>query len=307
MKSRLMVSVLACLLLCSCMGGAAPVQKARHLSDSARQNVAGLEQYQRGCWKRALENFFHAHELAVAGDQAHETATALNNIGNAYRMLGEAESAAGFFSEAAGIFRDAKDPEGERQALCNRAAALIALSRFDEAGKSLEAAEAVKVEGGSVFIPLAVNRAVLSLKKKDYAEAERLFNAALATEAGAKSAGVRHGMGVLLLETGRPADAAAHFEAALDLDRAGGFAVGMADDLNRLGAALLGAGKKADAAKTWKRALLIYSLTGRKEDAAKVREQLVPLAAETGLDLDVTELFRERWLGGGAYETPCGK
>lgn len=288
------------------MGGAAP-PRPRHLSDSARQNVAGLEQYQRGCWKRALEHFFRAHELAVAGDQAHETATALNNIGNAYRMLGEAESAVGFYSEAAGMFRDANDPGGERQALCNRAAALIALSRFDEARKSLDEAESVKVEGGGVFIPLAVNRAVLALKKKDYPEAERFYSAALATDAGAKSAGVRHGLGVLLLETGRPADAVAHFEAALDLDRAAGFAVGMADDLNRLGAALLGAGKKAEAAKAWKRALLIHSLTGRAEEAEKVRAGLIPLAAETGLNLDVSELFRERWLGGGAYETPCGK
>lgn len=311
MKTKLMVPVLACLLFSSCLGSGggakSSFQKSKFLTDSARQNIVGLEEYQRGCWNRALEHFFRAHELAVAGDLAHDAAVSLNNIANAYRMLGEAESSAGFCSEAAGIFAQISEPEGERQALCNKAAALIALSRFGEAKKCLDEAESVQVEGGGVFVPLLVNRAVLALKMKDFAKAESLYKKALATPDGAQSAGVCHGMGVLMLETGRNAEAAAQFEAALDLDRQAGFTQGMADDLGRMGEALAGAGRKSEAALALKRAVLIYGLLGRAEDAEKINARLAPLAAETGVNLDVTGFFRDRWLGGGAYLTPCGK
>ncbi len=309
MKAKILTAAVLCLLACSCTGGGGSVQKAKYLTDSARQNAAGLALYQRGCWEKALAHFFRAHELAVAADLSEDTATSLNNIGNAYRMLGEAESAVAFLTEAAGIFRDAGDAAGVRQALCNLAAAQIALGRLDEAEKTLDRAEAVAA-GGAFFAPLTVNRAVLLMKKKDYAGAEKLLLAALASApAGdtAETAVIRHSLGVLLLETGRPKEALPHLTAALDADRAQGFAEGMAEDLFRLGQALKAAGDAAGAVTAWKRALLLFGLLNLDKKAEAVKKELAPAAAEAGVSLSVTDLFEERWKDGQAYESPCGR
>jgi len=281
-----------------------------HLSAGAEQIKKGNFFYGRGCYQRSLEHYLRAHELYCSSDQPGGVAMSLNNIGNAYRAMGDPRAAVPFFAEAVSIYEGTGDNAGLRQVLCNEAAALIGAGELGAAAAALEKASAVRVPGETgIFTPVLRNRGILLLRKKDYPAAEEVLRKALAEAAKAglsEQASAHQALGNLLLETGRAGEAAAHFKSALDSDRENGYYRGIADDLYGLGQCHAVMGDYRAAAEYWKRSLHVYALLGFKDESSRAMERFKAAAAKASMETGLTEMFLKRWVEEGVrLEGPC--
>ncbi len=309
-KILLTLSFVIPFLLASCAGDP-PKTTPVHLRAGTEQVKSGNAFYQRGCYSRALEHYFRAHELYAAADQPEGVAMSMNNIGSAYRALGDSRSALSFFDQAAGFYRRADDGTGLRQVLSNRAAALIDLG--DLAGANLLLEEAGRVQAGQSdkpFIPVLMNRGILLTKMGKYGEAEQALKEALTLSGSgtpAEQAPVYFAMGNLMAETKRYPEAVGQFSAALKADRASGFYKGIADDLAALGRASRALGKNAEAADYFDRSLKIYSLLGLKREQEEAAGLLKKACSDSGVKCPggVTDFFVDRWTAGKRLENPC--
>jgi tetratricopeptide (TPR) repeat protein len=306
MKNVVIVLLLGMTLTAAACAGSAPLKETPpYLQSGTEQIIKGNAAYKKGCYKTAFEHFFRAHELYAATDQMEGVAMSFNNLGTAYRATGDLESALAFFAKACEIYRDLGNRNGERQALANKAAALIDMGRLNEAAAILD--EEAKKQGGASFVPIMSNRGVLLTKRKDYPGAEKDLREALAA-AGSDlpvRATINSALGNLMLETKQYKEAVSFYEAALHDDREDGFYRGIADDLKGIGWACFDMGERAKAVKYWEQSAKGYAVIGLSAEAKKIMADLKAAAPGTGVDIRTTELFVNRWLEGKLYEKPC--
>jgi len=297
------------LLLCACAGGgAAPNPLPPDGIAGMNELIKGNERYQRGCYPRALEHFFKAHERFTASDHMAGIAMSMNNIGNAYRAVGDLESALLFYEEACLSYSALQNPDGALQSLSNKAAALIDAERFDAAEHELARAE--KISGGSPrpFGPLLRNQGVLLFKKGDFPRARSFLDAALKNTEPHDSpefAAVNFALGNLMLKTGSPVEAIRYFETALSADRSSSYYRGTADDLAAIGSIHYGKGDAHLAVGFFKRAVKIYALIQDRPKVDAMRDLLLEASQKAGLSSELTEFFVERWSRGDILENPC--
>ena len=70
-------------------------------------NILAIAYYDSGDYKLAIENFNHAYEIFKENDTKGDAlALCLNNLGNSYKMGGEANKSMGFFEQALKIYQD---------------------------------------------------------------------------------------------------------------------------------------------------------------------------------------------------------
>jgi tetratricopeptide (TPR) repeat protein len=296
----------AAVFLFSCAGE--PVRRdPPHMTGGAEQIALGNAAYKQGCYNTSLKSYYRAYELYSASDQPAGVAMSLNNLGNAYRAMGEPGGALKYFEEAAVLYARSGDRQGLRQVLANKAAALMDSGKLDLADKALAEAGSVDLPDNAAFLPLIIDRGILLTRRGDHNAAEKVLETALSkSPAGAPDAAAAHyAMGRLKMETGRFKAAAGHFEAALKADQAAGFYAGMADDLQRLGDAHSRLGETDAALDYWKRSVRIYALIGQKQETAAVMKKLESAAAKTGADLSVIEAFVKSCLEGRQYDRLC--
>lgn len=296
-------TVLAC-------GGGPPLKPTPpHLLMGTDQINKGTALYQKGCFKRAVEHFFRAHELYAASDQLDGVAMSFNNIGTVYRATGDFESAIAFFDKAHEIYKDLGNRAGVRQSLANKSAVLIETGRLEQAEAVINEVSAVSPgEGGKPFVPLMSNRGILLTKKKDYVGAEKILKEALAAadpENVSETATVHYALGHLMFEMKRWKEAVSFYQAALAADRSAGYYKGMADDLSGMGKSYFESGNREAAVKSWERSVKIYALIKLPGEVKKTMADIKTAARGTGIDIRVTELFVNRWLEGKVYEKPC--
>ncbi len=296
-------TVLAC-------GGGPPLKPTPpHLLTGTDQINKGTALYQKGCFKRAVEHFFRAHELYAASDQLDGVAMSFNNMGTVYRATGDFESAIAFFDKAHEIYKDLGDRAGIRQSLANKSAVLIETGRLEKAEAVINEVSAVSPgESGKPFVPLMSNRGILLTKKKDYVGAEKILKEALAAadpENVSETATVHYALGHLMFEMKRWKEAVSFYQAALAADRSAGYYKGMADDLSGMGKSYFESGNREAAVKSWERSVKIYALIKLPEEVKKTMADIKTAARGTGIDIRVTELFVNRWLEGKVYEKPC--
>lgn len=289
-------------------GGRTAVKTPDHLLTGAKAAQKGVRWYEKGCFQRALEYFFNAHELFTASDQLDGVAMSLNNIGNAYRALEDYQSAVLFYDEAYAFFADIQDAEGMLQTLSNKAAALMDLDRLEPAEQVLNAAKLLAAKRSGTFVPLLNNRGVLMTKTGRYDEAEAILKQALHAvkpEDLFQTATVHFALGNLMQATKQYDRSMVYFSAALTADQALGFYKGIADDLAAMGSVCLEKDDAVNAAKFFKRAIQIYALIGLSGKTGRIMEQLESVAQKADLDIAVTRHFVTLWLEGGAGESPC--
>jgi tetratricopeptide (TPR) repeat protein len=300
-----LIIVLACLTAIAC-GGRAVVEPGR-LATTAGSDALSEGAYwsNRGCEAAALDYFLAAHAYFSAADHLDGVARSLNNLGNAYRALGDPEAAVLLYDEAVSLSIGMADDPGRLQALSNKAAALIDLERYAEANGVIAEAERIAAGAGLVFLPLLKNKAVWHVRQREFAEAEVILRQVAGKMDGSDErlqAGVNHTLGHVLMNTGRSEEAGVFLEKALSADRAAGNYLGLADDLAALGILYAGLGQDGKAAEYCKRSAKIYALLGRREAAG---QQMEALANLRGGDGGVTRHFVERWLDDGTAATLC--
>lgn len=304
-KETVLALLLASAFLCGCGGGRSAQAPPEHLLPAAKVMSKGISFYQKGCYERSLEFLLRAHELYTAADDRAGAATALNNIGNAYRARGELPRALLFYDAAAGLFSEVSHAEGTSRAMVNRASALIEEGRLQEAQSALAA---VRRRAGEKKpdVSWMLAHGILLLRKGSTGPAEdelrRALNRAGAEQPGAVS-GIHYALSQLLLETGRYQEAADQASAALAQDRRAGAVRNTADDLVLLGKARNAMGRGADAAEAFRRAIRIYALLGDGEAVAEAAA-LLKASGEKSLH-PLTVEFVERWLKQDLHSNIC--
>lgn len=273
--------------------------------DGAKQIQKGNQQYAKGCYRQAAAHFSRAHAEFTAADDQPGIAISLNSLGNVYQATGDVDNAVAFFDEALIIGSARGDQQTMRQALANKAAALIGADRLDDADKALAAAE--KLDPGP-FLPLLITKGIYFLKQADYPQAQAFLETALADVDKAdhsSQAKIHFALGRLKQARGDAVGAGEHFQMALAADRAVGFYTGMALDHIQLGDIFLEQGSSAKALAHYKQAVKIYALLG---DAHKVNAGITKLeqaAQAAEADIRLTVHFAKTWLEDKGLKRPC--
>ena len=288
-------------------GGKKEVVVPVHLSAGAEQTSKGMPFFDRGCYARALEHFYRAHELYTAVGDSRGTAMSMNNIGVVYRAMGEAGAAIPFFEDALRIYRGLGEPDRVRRTLSNLAAAQIDAGDTVSAGRNID--EALKIENrGKPFAPAMTVKGILLARQGDVKGAESMLKEALddidrRNPEGEAAANVA--MGELLLRQARYKEAVPHFEKALESDRKAGFYRGIADDFAALGRCSAGLRDDAGAVKFWEQSVRIYALLGMEEKVRSTLGLLEEAAKRSNLNIDLTRTLAERWLKGEMTDSLC--
>jgi tetratricopeptide (TPR) repeat protein len=294
------------ILAASC-GGTKESIMPGHLSAGAEQTAKGMPFYERGCYARALDYFYRAHELYTAVGDSRGMAMSMNNIGVVYRAMGEAPAAIPFFEDALRTYRSLGDFEKVRQTLSNLAAARVDTGEYGPAGKNIDEAMMIHVPS-KPFAPAMTVKGILLAKQGDVKGAEAMLKEAL-DDIGRKNANqaaaANYAMGELLLETARGKEAIFYFEKALESDRTAGFYKGIADDLNALGRSSAGIPDDAAAVNYWQQSVRIYALLGMEEKVRETLSLLEEAAKRSNIDVALTRALVDRWVKGEMTESLC--
>ena len=299
--------VLFFVILAASCGGKKEVVVPEHLSAGAEQIAKGMPFYERGCYARALEHFYRAHELYTAIGDGRGTALSMNNIGVVYRSTGEAGAAIPFFEDSLRIYRSLDDKDRVRQTLSNLAAAQVDTGDYGAAGKNIDEALNIRI-WRKPFAPAMTVKGILLAKQGDLKGAEAMLRAALddiSRRHPAGEAAANYAMGELLLGEARHKEAVPYFEKALECDRKAGFYRGIADDLNALGRCSAGLRDDAAAVNFWQQSVRIYALLGMEAGVRQTMSLLEETAARSNINIDLTRTLADRWLKGEMTDSLC--
>ncbi len=296
------------IFLSACAGGKSAPKQPKHISAGVLEINKGNVWFKKGCYRKSLEHFFLAHEFFTATDQLNGVAMTLNNIGNVYRITGDAKRAVLYYDESFCIYSNMNDYKGAVQAVSNKAAVFIRNGNLDEAEKILDQAEEIAKKNHVRFFPLLKNKGIFFIQKEDFAQAEKYLNKALKesdTEDLSETAAVNYALGSLMLETQEYERASGFFHAALTADRTAGFYKGIADDLAAIGNTFMDQGEFNSAVSYFKRSIKIYALIKSRNNVQKILEQLEEVSKKTGTDTALTKHFINGWLEGDARTSLC--
>jgi tetratricopeptide (TPR) repeat protein len=234
-------------------------------------------------------------------------AMSANNIGVAYRAMGEAAAAIPFFEDALRMYRSLGNQEDVRQTLSNLAAAQVDTGDYAAAGKNIDEALKIRI-GRKPFVPAMTVKGILLAKQGDVKGAEAMLKEALDSIDRRNPAGVaaaNYAMGDLLLGTARYKEAAPYFEQALESDRQAGFYRGIADDLTAQGRCSAGLRDDASAVNYWEQSVRIYALLGMEEKVRATMGMLDDAAKRSNRDIALTRALVDRWLKGDMTDNLC--
>ena len=299
--------VLFIVILAASCGGTKEVIAPEHISAGAEQTAKGMPFYERGCYARALERFYRAHELYTAIGDGRGMAMSANNIGVVYRAMGEAAAAIPFFEDALRMYRSLGDQEEVRQTLSNLAAAQVDTGDYAAAGKNVDEALNIRIRH-KPFAPAMTVKGILLAKQGDVKGAEAMLKEALDDinrRHPAGEAAANYAMGELLLGTARYKEAVPYFNKALESDRKAGFYKGIADDLNALGRCSAGIRDDAAAVNYWQPSVRIYALLGMEEKVRVTMALLEEAAKRSNINIDLTRTLADRWLKGETTDNLC--
>jgi len=305
-RARLGLLMVLVVLAASC-GGKKEVVAPRHVSAGAEQIAKGMPFSERGCYARALEHFTRAQELCTAVGERRCMAMSANNIGVAYRAMGEAGAAIPFFEDALRIYRGLGDPEHVRQALSNLAAAQVDAGDYASAARNID--EALKIGAPQEpFVPAMTVKGILLARQGDVRGAEATLREALGEISRRDPGGgaaTHFAMGEVLLGQARYGEAVPFFENALAIDRKAGFYRGIADGFNALGLCRAGLKDDAAAVNAWEQSVRIYALLGMQEKVKTTMALLEEAAKRSNRDIGLTRALAERWLRGEVAGSLC--
>ena len=299
--------VLFFVILTASCGGKKEVVVPEHISAGAEQTAKGMPFYERGCYARALERFYRAHELYTAIWDSRGMAMSANNIGVVYRAMGEAAAAIPFFEDGLQMYRSLGDQENVRQTLSNLAAAQVDTGDYASAGKNIDEALKIHVRR-KPFAPAMTVKGILLAKQGDVKGAEAMLKAALDDidrRHPAGEAAANYAMGELLLGTARYKEAVPYFSNALESDRKAGFYRGIADDLTALGRCSAGLHDDASAVSYWEQSVRIYALLGMEEKVRTTMDMLDEAAKRSNRDISLTRALVDHWIKGDMTESLC--
>ncbi|MFZ5563505.1 MAG: tetratricopeptide repeat protein [Thermodesulfobacteriota bacterium] len=309
MRFAFFVLLAMMLVTTACAGKKAEVNLGDESVSAARNIVQkAVADYHAGCNESALKELNRAHEMFTLADDQAGVAMCMNNMGTVYRAANDAGSAAAFFEEAFGLYQRLGDTKGAFQALANKAAVLTETGDYAGAKAALDRADALAPGPAADFLPLLNNRGVLLARQGELEKAEALLRRALAKTGPdnlSDRATVNAGLGNLMKQAGRHAEAMEFFKTALEADTRQGFYRGMADDLAAMAECGVALGNEDQAIDWLKRSIKLSALTGDTVRAHNRFETLVPLAEKHQIDITIFSHLVKQWLKGERVRSYC--
>jgi len=297
------------LTVLSCLACASAPAKPR-LPEGTRKSIyytnRGTALFNKGCHRRALDYFQSAHRRYTAGDNLEKVAETLIGIGDIYYRLGDTPSALHVYDDALEVYQGLGDSSGTALSFSNKAAALIALDRLDDAAAALAEAEALPTAPQAAL--RLKTRALLLIRQNRPAEARAQLEEGLRAVASGEEAiqsGIYFALGHLDLTENQATAAKEHFSEALRIDRLIGAYHDMARDLEALGTCDAHLGDHRTAVHHFKRSTKIFALLQEKQRAESVLSQLEASAAQTNVDIQATAHWVQQWLADPAGADLC--
>ncbi len=266
----------------------------------------GARLYNKGCYIKALDYFFKAHECFSIHDQVFETAMSLNNIGNVYKNINDLESAIMFYNEALKIYTNINKIKNVLHVLSNKFAAFISYNHIDAAKKVLTLAEKTAKKNKITSVMLMRNRSVLLMKQKKFNEALNILNRAKKEikNSPSKVALINYTFGKLMQETKDYKSALLYFNISLENNKKNAAYKPIADDLYAIGTIYTKLDNNALAFSYFKRSIKIYALMQNRKMSLEILEKLTKIAS-TKSDLTLTNEFIKQWLSGDTFTNFC--
>jgi CHAT domain-containing protein/Tfp pilus assembly protein PilF len=235
-----------------------------------RLNKFGLEQFNTGQFREALETFEQALViLRRIGDQEGE-GTVLSNIGGVYNNLGQYPDALKYYEQSLLITKKVGDKAGEGTTLNNIGLVYNNLGQYSQALKYYEQALAIhKDVGNKVMEGTTLNNVGAIFRNLgQYPDALKYYSQALVI---AKEVGNKAGEGMTLNNIGdvynnqgQHAQAITYYEQALVIYKAVGDKAAEGAILNNIGLVYNNLRKYPDALKYYSQALVIVKEVGNK-------------------------------------------
>lgn len=305
---RLMIGILATSYIMACGTTIPSDQPPKHIRQSKRHLNLAAENYKKGCYAKALHHYQQAHERYTAADQTAGVAHSLSGIANVYYRLNKLPSAVATYSEAYESYAWIQDRPGMVQATCNKATALVAAGRLDEAEALLIQAD--QIAGADAIKPAlrAKSKAILMMRGNNLKAAETLLQTAIQSASDSETeqlSSIYYAMAQLLKTEKRPSQALVYLEKSLSLDRAAGAYDDIAHDLEALDACYAQLNQLAKAAGYLKRSIKIYALLGNasKVQALSSRLASYPITPQAGTQ--ATLHWVAQWLAGEKEANLC--
>jgi tetratricopeptide (TPR) repeat protein len=292
--------VTACTYL-ACASGTPPRKVCEDIHQGIRYLNKGTADFNKGCYRKALEQIQESHERFAIVDDLPGSAASLNTLANIYYRLGDFESALLVYNEAIALFEQLDQRTAQTRALANKAATLIAAGRLDEASQVLGHADEISQDSNALHGLRLKTRALLRMARNDFQGAEDLLVAALrhASETNpALCADIHYTLAHVKLTLRHPQDAVSHLNSALKLDRSAGayFSIGL--DLAALGSCFEDLGDDVEAVSFYKRSLKIFALLEAHDKVQWVQSRLKTSANKAGLNLEAILHWTDQWLAG---------
>lgn len=295
-------------LLCLACAAATPQPR---LPETIRKNTyytnKGAALFNKGCHRRALDYFQSAHQRYTAADNQEKVAETLTGIGDIYYRIGDMPSALRVYDDAIEVYQNLADDAGTVRALSNKAAALIALDRLDEAAAVLDRADALGQERTQAALRLKT-RALLLIRQNQMEPARALLDQALASVAADEEtirSSIYFALGHIALLDNRPGPAKDQYNEALRIDRATGAYHDTARDLEAIATCHVRLGDPAAAVHYFKRSAKIFALLHENQRAESALAQLETSAAHADIDIQATMYWVRQWLEDPAEADLC--
>ncbi len=244
----------------------------------------GIDLFNKGCFPRSLHYLENAHQSYTAMDDQAGVALCLNSIADIYFRSGNLADALLVYDDAVAINQSLGDTAGEVRALSNKAAALIAMDRLEEAKATLALADSA--DNSSHAALLLKTRALLAIRQNDPKKAHSLLNKALRAAKSADSSiisSIHYSLGHLKLLDNQPKAAAREFDIALKSDRDASAYFDIAGDLAALGRCHAAMGDYTAAVDHFKRSAKIYALLKAEDQLDEVVSMLKQRASHTDI------------------------
>ena len=307
MKPKWAILLFLTAICLSCASGPAPERNPKHLREGIYYHNKGAELFTKGCYRRAMAYFQDTHQIYVAADEQAGVARALNSIADTYFRMGDMESALLVYGDAIALSESEKMDVELVRALSNKAAALLALHRSEDAAVALDRAGKIVNKRWQEALYLKT-RALLLMEEKNPQQAKTLLESALDAPGGGKdgiASSIYFSMGRLLLQSDQPERARTLFEQALTLDSKKACHHDIARDLEAIATTHAAVGEHADAVRYYKRSVKIYALLKDERRTKTVVSKMRRSAAQANIDIQMTLKWVQTWLTDKSVSAIC--
>lgn len=268
----------------------------------------GVTWYDKGCYEKAIQLFWDAHEQFSAMDLPEGVAASFNSIGNANYHLGDTGNAILFLNQALDIYEQLRQTQRRIKVLSDLAAAYMTDGNASAAKERIVQAEKLAEGGSGNGIDLLLAKGIWLTRAEKFEKARAVLLSAvdlIEPDDFAAEGTLNAALGHLELEAGNIDAARKYFVVALDADRRSGFYRGMADNLSELGRICARREEAVESLFYMQRSIKIYALLGARDKVEQLATQIESQADVTGKDVRLTLNIVNRWLKGEVHHLLC--